>query len=576
MNDITFQISNSFVYRQLKEFGQTGKGDARIFLSTVKDDVDEQKYDEFFNNFDSNNQYFLKKDNLINYLKEVKLDYVKYFDKYNGINIHYYNNQMQQIQSGNDLIPIQLEKNMASSNRYYIRLDRNIIIRKIALPSITQGKITKNGNQFFIELFLSTEEEEDPIQYQRSKEFYNYLFFNKKLSKPDSNKFVNLLKESNFVTIAEEIDLQDITKLYSYSDIEEWNGVKQQIEKQLDSKRPNDPANDDLVTALDFYKEYLDFRDDLLEAYNIVFNGAPGTGKSYCINQIVKFYYPNYERENHRDSQYVYRTTLHEEFSYSDFVGQILPKVEGDNVNYEFVPGIFTLALKKAMDNKTKKVFLVLEELSRANVSAVFGDIFQLLDRDRKGNSEYKITQSDIALYLSGRKISQLTQSEIEKISNTKIFIPHNLFIYTTANLSDQNVFAMDTAFKRRFEWKYITTRPERDEETGDYCNNPELVIDGEYINWCEFYQKLNSFITDKLHLPEDKQIGQFFIKFSKPSRNKVLIQNKLLQYLWEDIHKPTSDGEIQLFNQDISSFSQLYDEYENGGQIFSTAFHEL
>lgn len=580
MNEITFSIANSYVKPELKEVGQTGKGEAKIFLSTVNKDK-EIEYEEFFNKFDKDNKYYLRKENLLNYLKEVKLEYVLYFDNHNGIDEKYYKDMVQKIENENDQIIINIKRfGSDSNNRYYIKPDKNVLIRQIAIPSITCGRITKKNNEFCIELFLCPENKADPNENIRKEEFRKFLINNKEkeYSNNTADKYKGRLGVSQFINTAKELGYKGRTRLYNILEVEEWNKIKKDIESLPKFNEVDKKQRGELSAALNAYTEYLKYRANSLEleAHNIVFNGAPGTGKSYSIDQIVKFYYPECKDDTHKDSEYVFRTTLHEEFMYSDFVGQILPKVSGESVTYEFVPGIFSQALKKANEDKTKKVFLILEELSRANVAAVFGDIFQLLDRDKDGESEYKISQSDVALYLSNKDISTLTPNEKDELSKIKIYIPSNLYIYCTANLSDQNVFVMDTAFKRRFEWKYITTQPEFNEKNGEYYNNPEIVIDGEHVQWCEFYQKLNSFITDKLYLPEDKQIGQFFIKFDKPLRNKSLIQNKLLQYLWEDIHKPTSDGEVKLFKSDIKSFSKLYEKYGKDEQIFSTAFHKL
>lgn len=213
-----------------------------------------------------------------------------------------------------------------------------------------------------------------------------------------------------------------------------------------------------------------------------------------------------------------------------------MPKVQGDSIKYVFTPGVFTRALSRAieMEGTDQPVFLVLEELSRANVAAVFGDLFQLLDR-KKGESEYSISNSLIA-----KEVYNLSQEEADSDDgNKKIYLPNNLFIYGTVNTNDQNVFAMDTAFKRRFDWKYISTKPVKSED-GIELNNPVISIGGQKeIRWWDFYQRLNEHITSVMQLGEDKQIGQFFIKFNENKKeNNSKVQNKLLQYLWDDIEQ--------------------------------------
>ncbi|WP_339181052.1 AAA family ATPase [Oceanobacillus sp. FSL W7-1293] len=302
---------------------------------------------------------------------------------------------------------------------------------------------------------------------------------------------------------------------------------------------------------------------------NIIYYGAPGTGKSYGVTKEIKKYYPSFENESNLESRFIFRTTLHPEYTYSDFVGQVMPKVQGDSIKYVFTPGVFTRALSRAieMEGTDQPVFLVLEELSRANVAAVFGDLFQLLDR-KKGESEYSISNSLIA-----KEVYNLSQEEADSDDgNKKIYLPNNLFIYGTVNTNDQNVFAMDTAFKRRFDWKYISTKPVKSED-GIELNNPVISIGGQKeIRWWDFYQRLNEHITSVMQLGEDKQIGQFFIKFNENKKeNNSKVQNKLLQYLWDDIEQ-ASFTEEKLF-ENILNFSDLYEKYENDEEIFHSKF---
>lgn len=300
---------------------------------------------------------------------------------------------------------------------------------------------------------------------------------------------------------------------------------------------------------------------------NTIFYGVPGTGKSFQVKQLIK--------ENNIPDEDVFRATLHPEFSYSDFVGQILPDVnDRDEPTYKYQPGIFTKALERAL-KVNDPVLLILEEMSRANVAAVFGDIFQLLDRDQSGKSDYGID-------------NDLTYNHLDKEAQTnldseKIKIPENLYIIGTVNTSDQNVFPMDNAFKRRFSWKYVSI------ETPDDENNPELTIKvgkgdqvTEYpVKWSELLFKLNDFIVSRnkgLGLTEDKQLGPYFIKFNDTNdvkTNDELIKNKLLQYLWDDVQNSMAafgNANITLFDKSIHSFSELYECYDKQ-QIFSNEF---
>lgn len=315
---------------------------------------------------------------------------------------------------------------------------------------------------------------------------------------------------------------------------------------------------------------------DEIESYQVIYYGVPGTGKSYKITQKILESYPEY-KENEDSCEFVYRTTLHQEYDYYDFVGSITPKVTVDsltgerNISYDFAPGVFTRALCEAFkpENREKKIFLILEEMSRANVAAVFGDIFQLLDRDDSGKSEYKIKND-----LISNEIYRKTNVELKEI-----YLPDNFYIYGSVNTSDQNVFVMDNAFKRRFEFKYVGTEPCLD-ENGDALNNYafNLDVDTYRIEWIDFYQRFNHYVTKVLQLKEDKQIGQFFIKFKKSKdENKAdeynyrQIYNKLLQYMWTDIHMNIM-SKSNLF-EGVDNFEDAYIKLKKHENIFNQDF---
>lgn len=356
--------------------------------------------------------------------------------------------------------------------------------------------------------------------------------------------------------------------------VQSRSGLHSYITYFNDNKELYDATKDECIKALNLFETYCNGTSNAsslkaMAGENVIYYGVPGTGKSYAVNKEIKKAYPEYEM--HTENSYVYRVTLYPDYSYTDFVGQILPQSdETQNIKYKFTAGIFTTALKQAIYEPDKPVYLVLEELSRANVAAVFGDVFQLLDR-KKGISEYPINNSDIAEEVYGNKFK-------------KVFIPHNLNILCTVNTSDQNVYPMDTAFKRRFEWKYIATDSSLKED--DYFqkhNNPKINIGNNVkVEWKDLYQGLNKFIVGNLQLSEDKQIGPFFIKFENADEKcaRTLVQNKLLQYLWEDVESTAiamHSSNISLFldRKEIPSFSTLYTKFKNKDTIFSSEFLE-
>lgn len=300
-----------------------------------------------------------------------------------------------------------------------------------------------------------------------------------------------------------------------------------------------------------------------------IYFGAPGSGKSHLVDEMV---------DSLKEDFIKFRVTIHPEFTYSDFVGQLLPRraISAGDDYFGFVPGPFAIALKEAFSDANREVYLILEELSRGNVAAIFGDVFQLLDRDRYFKSRYPIVNENVA-------------SLIPEIIGNEIYLPSNFNIIGTVNTNDQSVFPMDTAFKRRFDWVYVTSSPAKDasNSVNGKLNNPKLSIVTPYsmieTNWLSFYTSLNKFIVDKsegMGRNEDRQIGQFFLKFNEQDvidtyssnpmvansamdRVNSIVKNKLLLYLWQDVQGVSTFGNANsLFARGIDSFDDLYNSY--------------
>ena len=297
----------------------------------------------------------------------------------------------------------------------------------------------------------------------------------------------------------------------------------------------------------------------------IMLYGAPGTGKSYRISSLIRESYPSYNEYD--DNPYVFRTTIYRDYSYFDFVGNIMPVTKDGKISYEFVPGIFTTALFAALRNQDSgiDVYLILEEMSRGDIASIFGDIFQLLDRDDTGKSMYGINNKSIYEYL-------ILNGAIKP--GYKIVIPKNLHIIGTVNTSDQNVNVIDTAFKRRFDFKYVGVEPIK--SNNGYVNNFSIKFtsDNQY-EWVKLYQAINHVIINDLGLAEDKQLGPFFLKDKgNDDLNRDQVANKLLHYLWQDVER-VSYTSGSLFADGITSFSQLYYAFEKQENILSKSVIE-
>ena len=292
--------------------------------------------------------------------------------------------------------------------------------------------------------------------------------------------------------------------------------------------------------------------------FQCIFYGAPGTGKSHEINELTR-------------GKSVIRTTFHPDSDYSTFVGCYKPKMKRSTITkdgvttteekivYSFEPQAFTNAYVQAW-KKTDDVYLIIEEINRGNCAQIFGDLFQLLDR-KNGESEYPVeTDSALADYLqTALANSERNDIPAEVKNGTKLKLPSNLFIWATMNTSDQSLFPIDSAFKRRWEWRYMKIKNERKEWKIDVkikdANGEEKLVD-----WWDFIRKVNDIIAS-MTSSADKQLGYFFCKADKKTPEKAgepnsennlisvdTLVSKVLFYLWNDVFKDYGFEDASLF----------------------------
>lgn len=307
---------------------------------------------------------------------------------------------------------------------------------------------------------------------------------------------------------------------------------------------------------------------------NRIIYGAPGTGKSYLLDDARRRYFP-------KDAQFV-RVTFHPNYSYSQFVGSYKPFPlyrDGDSgksyyssdmeliekreplIDYKFVPGPFIELLIKSLQNRKSNFLLLIEEINRANAAAVFGDVFQLLDRKSDGESEYSITFARDAMnYMRSVGIRQ-----------HQIRIPQNLYIWATMNSADQGVMPLDTAFKRRWSFEYVPLNLGADIMDRYYIKPKFLTTP---IKW----NQLRNAVNDRLiaaDIPEDKLIGPFFLKphelLDSPDDSSDFsidtFKNKLLLYLKDDVLRHTPG---KIFEDGLKTFSKIIEAYDKGDNVFN------
>ncbi len=311
--------------------------------------------------------------------------------------------------------------------------------------------------------------------YLTRDEIKYFIFYNDEVAKTRHIDFIRLINDivqyRNNGQYPEYISTKDSEHEWKQEDrqiremvkVLKWSGCVVESEEKITItneglSQENKAAIYDIINysgfwngnTLESYRQYMDMDDNLIDesdepvdsnneeveritgGENILYYGVPGSGKSYAISKICS------------DERYMERVVFHPDYTYSDFVGQILPRLDENNkLEYIFTAGPFTRVLQKASDDPSNMYYLIVEEINRGNAPAIFGEIFQLLDRNEDGASEYGISNYEVAKEVYGN-------------TNHSVKIPSNLTVLATMNTSDQNVFTLDTAFQRRWKMKHI------------------------------------------------------------------------------------------------------------------------
>ncbi len=296
-----------------------------------------------------------------------------------------------------------------------------------------------------------------------------------------------------------------------------------------------------------------------MDSKQLIIYGAPGTGKSFLIDSKLKSLNTNEDN--------IIRVVFYYDYSYSDFIGYITPHTSNRNteLEYSFVPGPFSVALNKALLNENEQIYLIIEEINRGNSAAIFGDIFQLLDRNEEGRSFYPITNRTIREYLN-KNISDDVFNNLN-LGENEIVLPSNLNIICTMNTADQNVFTLDSAFKRRFKMQYLSIDFDNRNSHLDTLDSiaKQNVFDNNHT-WTEFALYVNKIIDDinydNFTISEDKKLGQYFVE-EKDVSSKQAFCDKVIYYLKNDVFK---------YNERIlkNSYEKIYsDIVDNNKDIF-------
>ncbi len=387
--------------------------------------------------------------------------------------------------------------------------------------------------------------------------------------------------------------------IYSCVHTKELQDMIDLLYENEEFKAYNTKGSNQYSNALETYLKFLHAKEIFAEetkpryspilSLQQIYYGAPGTGKSKAIKDLTF-------------GESVIRTTFHPDSDYASFVGTYKPITEEvvlrdcygkkviddetkevlkeERIAYKFIPQAFLEAYVEAWKilGSSKKQYLIIEEINRGNCAQIFGDLFQLLDRNEYGFSDYPIVaDKDMQKYLekefAGWEITN--KDEINQLygeanmvnlimKGERLVLPSNLYIWATMNTSDQSLFPIDSAFKRRWDWKYVPIREGRDKETNAPLNWYINTGDKQY-KWWSFISKVNE-LNGSLTNSEDKKLGYFFCKAKDGEIDADLFVSKVIFYLWNDVFKDYGfdDKDFQDEEGKILSFDRFYED-KNG-----------
>ena len=394
---------------------------------------------------------------------------------------------------------------------------KNAIDNRVSLTGIYYEK----GSTFFI----GDQRDRIPrgIFYRSYSEYKGFLkdCYHLELSNPNANPFSSIFVKEHNTNI-----LYAINSIFNFT-----NNNYNQLMKTLQE------GCFEAIKILNWGSPQV----NSLTTLNTIFYGAPGTGKSHKVESILKVI--SDERKE--------RVTFHPEYDNASFVGGYKPISElnsssgQDEVKYKFVPQVFINMYIKAWKDEASKYYLAIEEINRGNCAEIFGELFQLLDR----NSNYSISPSK---ELREHLIKELGDSH-DGIKGGKMKLPNNLILLATMNTSDQSLFPMDSAFKRRWAWEYIPINysESNEDDSPNEAFKYIIKIDGaRIIKWIDFIQVINSHIKANSNLGMDKCIGNYFIKATDNEIGLEELINKVIFYLWNDVFK---DEENSIFLENIT-----------------------
>ena len=572
-------VPSSFVFKNMKLDTDKGAGEAKLFVGSISQIED---INDFFK-FDQEYSYRFDKSNLLNYLHEVKMEYVfQHVNKYKEASIETWQEFYTTVENMQDSeMQVHLTE-FTDTSRVYVRANEEIfskLFRKITVPKLTDVEFVRDDDAREIIILLKVNYGYDKESNESSEVVISDgIIFNTGYESPFSRNRIlfgapgtgkSFTINSDRVELLGEGNEEDYERVTFHPDYSYANFVGTYKPVMVD-----DSAE---IISLASEKEVLAILTDetksAQEKYDLLYDRFKGDGLTRLSLLLGLYTDESFKTRKADGSDAANDNSVERNHGRAirPYVNLSKPTNGKKDISYEYVPGpfmrMYVKALKNSRTDNIKPFLLIIEEINRANVAAVFGDIFQLLDRGDDFVSEYPIQATeDIKKYLA----KELGGNPDDY---NKIKIPDNMFIWATMNSADQGVFPMDTAFKRRWDFTYLGIDDNDQDLQGKYVY---LADDkSQKVEWNKLRKAINNFLA-KEKINEDKQLGPYFISRSivvpkdseEIDRGRFIntFKNKVIMYLFEDSAKQTRPRLFEGCFQNSSRYSEICREFEAKG----------
>lgn len=572
-------VPSSFVFKNMKLDTDKGAGEAKLFVGSISQIED---INDFFK-FDQEYSYRFDKSNLLNYLHEVKMEYVfQHVNKYKEASIETWQEFYTTVENMQDSeMQVHLTE-FTDTSRVYVRANEEIfskLFRKITVPKLTDVEFVRDDDAREIIILLKVNYGYDKESNESSEVVISDgIIFNTGYESPFSRNRIlfgapgtgkSFTINSDRVELLGEGNEEDYERVTFHPDYSYANFVGTYKPVMVD-----DSAE---IISLASEKEVLAILTDetksAQEKYDLLYDRFKGDGLTRLSLLLGLYTDESFKTRKADGSDAANDNSVERNHGRAirPYVNLSKPTNGKKDISYEYVPGpfmrMYVKALKNSRTDNIKPFLLIIEEINRANVAAVFGDIFQLLDRGDDFVSEYPIQATeDIKKYLA----KELGGNPDDY---NKIKIPDNMFIWATMNSADQGVFPMDTAFKRRWDFTYLGIDDNDQDLQGKYVYFADDK--SQKVEWNKLRKAINNFLA-KEKINEDKQLGPYFISRSivvpkdseEIDRGRFIntFKNKVIMYLFEDAAKQKRPRLFEGCFQNSSRYSEICREFEAKG----------